>query len=92
MIHELKSVGASFEDIVSGKKKCDFRKNDRGYKVGDALLLKQYSALTGNYTGQEANVEITYIQPGGMFGIPQKYCILGIEFQGEVNRASAVTR
>ncbi len=91
MLHQLKSVGSSYQDIASGKKKFDFRKNDRDYHVGDRIVLKEYSALTGNYTGRETLAHVTYIQPGGMFGIPEEYCILGIEVK-VVNNAGTVAR
>lgn len=60
-IHEVKSWPWFFEAIVSGAKKHDIRGPDRDYKVGDELHLKEFDPRTGQYTGNSARAEITYI-------------------------------
>jgi len=57
MIHELKTWPEYFEEILTGKKTFEVRKNDRDYKVGDTLILKEFK-LIGiddklNYTGRQ---------------------------------------
>ena len=47
--HELKLDTKYFEDIKSGKKNFEIRKNDRNFEVGDILELKRYSRQQGSY-------------------------------------------
>jgi len=60
-------------------KTFEFRKNDRGFKEGDILYLEEWSPETQNYTGNVLRAEVTYMITGGQFGIPEGYCIMGIE-------------
>ena len=41
MIHQLKTEHNFFEDVISGKKTFEVRKNDRDFMVGDFLALKE---------------------------------------------------
>lgn len=49
--HDLKVLPEFFEDILSGKKNFELRKDDRGYQVGDAFLLREWTPEHG-YTGR----------------------------------------
>lgn len=40
--HELKTWPDSFEAIVRGEKRHEVRKNDRGFAVGDELVLREF--------------------------------------------------
>lgn len=46
MTHELKILPKYFEDVMTGKKNFEIRKNDRDFKVGDYLLLKEYEGAS----------------------------------------------
>lgn len=59
--HKVKSWSHFFDAIKEGKKLHDLRKLDRDYKVGDTLVLQRYDNINGEYTGEEVEVEITYI-------------------------------
>lgn len=61
MIHELKILPEYFEDIISGKKSFEVRKNDRPFHVGDLLALNEYDAERKCYTGRSCLVYIDYI-------------------------------
>ncbi len=76
-IHELKIIPKYFEDVKSGKKNFEIRKDDRDYKVGDLITLKEYE--NGQYTGREIkNLPIIYILRGATkYGLMDGYCILG---------------
>ena len=54
-IHKLKLNAAHYDDSASGIKTFEIRKNDRNFKVGDILELREYvwSNLEkrGAYTG-----------------------------------------
>ncbi|OXM11246.1 RNA-binding protein [Enterococcus faecalis] len=58
-IHELKILPTYFEDVIVGKKTFEIRKNDRDYKVGDILILNEYTC--GSLTGRKCKVLVNYI-------------------------------
>jgi len=41
-VHELKSWPDQFEAVKDGDKRFEFRKNDRGFQVGDLLHLRKF--------------------------------------------------
>jgi hypothetical protein len=76
--HELKILPQWFADVSTGKKNFEIRRNDRDFKVGDYLLLKEYER--GHYTGRELKKRIQYIYQGdGNYGLSEEFCILGLE-------------
>ena len=76
--HELKILPQWFADVLTGKKNFEIRRNDRDFKVGDYLLLKEYER--GHYTGRELKKRIQYIYQGdGNYGLSEEFCILGLE-------------
>ena len=78
MTHELKILPQWFADVNSGKKNFEIRRNDRDFKVGDLLCLKEYEK--GRYTGNEVIREIEYIYKGdGTYGLSADFCILGMK-------------
>ncbi|RKJ45990.1 DUF3850 domain-containing protein, partial [Butyricicoccus sp. 1XD8-22] len=50
-VHELKIYPEYFKEVICGKKTFEIRRNDRGYKVGDILSLKEFDPKTNEYTG-----------------------------------------
>lgn len=59
MIHGLKILPEFFEAITSGRKRFEIRKNDRGFQIGDQLILREWTGE--KYTGDSYKAEITYI-------------------------------
>jgi ASC-1-like (ASCH) protein len=45
-IHELKILPQYFNDVQDGSKNFEIRKNDRGFAVGDKIILKEYIQST----------------------------------------------
>lgn len=74
--HELKTSSQVFWDLVSEIKTWEFRLNDRGYKVGQILKLREFGQL--GYTENFIIRKITYILKGPDFNIPNGYCIMSI--------------
>jgi len=63
---------------MAGTKKFEVRKNDRNFKIGDNLQLKEINHK-GEFTGRYIIVAVTYILPGDQFGIEKDYCVTGIK-------------
>ena len=80
MVHELLSSTGSFRFILSGSKKFEYVYNDGSYKIGDFLLLKEFSLVHDSYTGREIMAVITHVMTGDKGVDMQKdYCILGLD-------------
>lgn len=61
-IHTLKIAPKYLNDVVSGQKKAELRKDDdRGYKTGDVLVLCEWQH--GKYTGREWAAVVTHVLP-----------------------------
>ena len=80
MEHELKIKDNFFRAVDAEKKNFELRKDDRGFKNGDILILREWSDVMGNYTGRVIRRRITYIYHGtGIYGLAKGYSILGLE-------------
>lgn len=80
--HTLKSWPEVFRLIVEGRP-FDIRKNDRNYRVGDVLVLREYEPNNTSYSGRECRRTISHIMdgigPGGItpvHGLARGYAIL----------------
>lgn len=78
IVHELKTWHEPFEAISCGAKTFEFRKDDRKYRVGDVLRLREFDALDATYSGRELEAQVTYVLGGGGFGIPDGYVCMSI--------------
>lgn len=87
MTHELKILPEYFEAVASGCKQFEIRKNDRDYKVGDQLILRECRTyiqqdLHGlfkaacSYAGNSYKAEITYITD---YAQKDGYVVMGIK-------------
>lgn len=81
-VHELKVWPAYFKALDERTKRFEVRKNDRDFKVGDVLWLREYDwnkdIIADRYTGRYMYLEITYILPGGQFGIEPGHVVMGL--------------
>lgn len=68
--HELKTVQPYFDQVWSGAKTAELRKNDRGFAVGDYLVLREYEPARHivdwekSYSGRAVIVRVTCITEG----------------------------
>lgn len=76
--HKLKTWPVFFQAILEGRKKHEIRVNDRDYRAGDSLVLQEYEPEVGRYTGREIIVQVTYLTPGGTWGLPANVCVMSI--------------
>lgn len=77
--HELKCWDEFIFDVATGKKPFEVRKDDRGFNVGDTLILKGWNNLFAEYTDKVVEAEITYILNGGLWGIEEGYVVMGVK-------------
>ncbi|HGC5945109.1 TPA: DUF3850 domain-containing protein [Enterococcus faecalis] len=73
-VHELKILPVYFEAVVTRKKRFEIRKNDRDFRVGDILRLREYQ--NGQYTGELYVTTITYLTD---YAQQANYVVMGIE-------------
>lgn len=79
MTHELKTWNEYFEAIFTGNKTFEIRKNNRGFKNGDTLILKEWDPKTEKYTGRQVSKTVTYLLDGGKFGLEIGFVAMAIE-------------
>ncbi|MCA1693508.1 MAG: DUF3850 domain-containing protein, partial [Actinobacteria bacterium] len=75
---------------LSGCKTLDVRINDRGYRAGDTLILREFDPhgrtvvtetqveTQGTYTGRSCQRLVTHVLLGGVFGIEAGYVALSL--------------
>jgi hypothetical protein len=81
-VHELKTWPEYFQEVKNGNKNFEFRDNDRDFKVGDTVILKEWkpnewTPHVGNYTGDEITMRISYVLTEG-FGLPFGKAIISL--------------
>jgi ParB family chromosome partitioning protein len=77
-VHDVKLGTTFFDDVKTGRKTFELRKNDRGYKEGDTIVMHEYN--DGTTTGRTIEKKIVYMLED-FTGLEDGYCILGL---GEV--------
>lgn len=93
--HILKCWPNSYDAIASGVKRFEWRKDDRGFEVGDVLVLQKWDPTPGSGIGPRGYVlrhqqgkvmEVRTEQRvcvtyilRGQFGVPPDYCVMSIE-------------
>ncbi len=92
------SCAPLFRDFIAGKRKHEIRRiDDRHYKIGDFLHLKEYDLDTGDdgeavavlrHTRREAVARVTYVSfstdhtESSRHALHPDYCVLSIDFVG----------
>lgn len=75
-VHQIRIGTTFFNDVCSGGKSFELRKNDRGYAKGDILEMMEFT--NGKYTGRSVKVHVTYILED-FAGLKEDYCIMAIK-------------
>ena len=70
-VHELKTWPKQFDDLVAGLKGFELRFDDRGFRVGDYLILFRYDPATHAMTGEVIVSRVVYVMRStdGPFGL-----------------------
>jgi hypothetical protein len=91
-VHSLKTWPTMFEAILDGSKRFELRRNDRGFRVGDRLHLREWRPRNyghdGDYTGRSIDCLVTFILNGGGWGIEDDYVVMGVAFRPRLSAAS----
>ena len=86
-IHFVKSHPDYFLNILNGVCFHELRKNDRDYKVGDAMVLMEWNPIDEEYSGRELLVDITdktdlhNVCAVSTVALHPDYCILSIKIR-----------
>lgn len=73
--HELKIWTEFFEPVSTGEKTFELRKDDRGFKAGDVLWLREWNKRDG-YTGRSMKKRVTYLLGG--WGLEREYVCMAL--------------
>jgi len=84
MNYELKTDPEVFKASIEGRKTYELRKDDRGFKVGDTLTLRETTATGAEiaagvplkYTGRTTGCVVTHILYGPIYGLAAGWAIL----------------
>lgn len=76
-VHDLKIWPEFLEPIIDGTKRVELRRNDRDYRAGDQLILREFHV--GQLTGRAIRVDVTHVHQGGSFGLHHDFAALSIE-------------
>lgn len=68
--HELKTWPDYFQAVKRGDKRFELRRNDRDFRVGDTLRLREYCPVDDAYSGDECSRVVTFALDAGLFDIP----------------------
>ena len=80
MTHELKILPGYYGAVLCGKKNFEIRKNDRGFKLRDKLILREWDEEREDYTGRQLERWVGYIHHGdGKYGLADGYVVLGLK-------------
>lgn len=92
VLHELKADPEGFQQVWDMRKRCEIRKDDRNFHVGDHILLMEtrYSAGMMNYlperyplefTGRQVLAQVTHVQKD--YGLLRGWVCLSFEIKGK---------
>ncbi len=85
--HILKTWPNVLAAVKEGRKRFEWRRDDRGFEVGDVLILRGWDPANFSYVCagdaykfayDEIRVRVTYIARG-LFEIPNGFCVMSIE-------------
>ncbi len=75
--HELKTCREPFQAVFDGEKSFEIRVNDRGFKTGDAVILREWGE-EGGYSGRIIKAKIGYLIQG-QYGLPSGLCVFELK-------------
>jgi len=85
--HVLKCWPPAFRALLDGSKTCEYRRDDRGFAVGDTLVLKEFAPAFddnnrptggGEFSGRVQRRLVTHITRGPSFGVPDGFVVMSL--------------
>ena len=86
LVHELKTWPSYFEALLEGVKPFEIRRDDRDFRVGDILFLREWDPGTGAYTGRALHRQITYATERGCHWLRAGFVVLGLRIPSDPPR------
>lgn len=77
-IHILKTWPRFFPPILAGSKTFEVRKDDRGFAVGDDLILVEWDPETCHYGERAVRCAVNYILRDTRFGVQPGFCVMAV--------------
>lgn len=99
--HELKSWPRFFRPVVAGERVHELRRNDRDYRVGDRVFLREYDPHSKTFTGSSCVAVVTSITSQDVpcavseQGLSPDFCILSVRVESvssDICRSEESTR
>ncbi|MGL6198711.1 MAG: ASCH/PUA domain-containing protein [Lachnospiraceae bacterium] len=76
--HRIKIPPEYFTLVKARIKNFELRKNDRGYEVGDTLVLCEWNEKGEYFTGNEVTRKVKcMLEDAPGWGLKEGYCIMG---------------
>jgi hypothetical protein len=80
--HKLKTWPEPFAAVLDGRKTFEYRVDDRGFAVGDILVLEEWDPTPSvyqprGYTARKCRVRVTYLL-SGKCGVPANCACMSI--------------
>ena len=75
-IHDIKILPDYFEAVLKGKKNFEIRKNDRDYKPGDVLMLREWD---NEYTGRVIEKSVAWVMYNDKDMLKEGYIAMQLE-------------
>ncbi len=76
--HVLRTHPEPFAAVWAGTKTFEIRKDDRDFRDGDTLVLREFDPQTYKYSGREVQAEVTWRTHGPAWGLPIGMCVMAI--------------
>lgn len=90
-IHDLKIWPQFFQPVDDGIKRFEGRKDDRNYKVGDILVLREFNPITKEYTGRKIARGVTYVLHSyESHGLADDYVVMSLDLLGHDKSVAAI--
>ena len=83
--HAVKSWPRFFQQVLDGNRNHELRRNDRDYRIGDRMELREFDPKSGDYTGRMCVVKISSItsskEPCAVSeeALHRDFCILSVK-------------
>ena len=76
--HRLKINPEYYDDVRTGRKPWELRKNDRDFKEGDTVRLEWFDPREGYYSGSSFVRKIGLILYGPLHGVREGFCVFTV--------------